>query len=427
MKILEPDFVWRDGRFRSGEQVEVDGDGVISRVGPGLGQASERLSGEALLPAMVNAHSHAFQRGLRGKAELYGSGSNTFWSWREEMYRLANALDEASFHRVVVSTFREMLDAGIASVGEFHYLHHLGSTEDHALDAVLVGAASEVGIRLTLLDVYYATGDIGRPLGPEQARFGSRSLEDFLDSTERLASTLDARTQSLGLVAHSVRAVPLPEIVALHERARASGLVFHMHVEEQGREIHAAVEQYGARPLALLLDHLEVGAEFTAVHCTHSNPEELSRLLTAGANVCLCPLTEANLADGIPPVKLAEHIDRLSLGTDSNLRIDFNEEMRLLEYAQRLGIEKRGVFRGSTGSVAAELFRIATEGGARALGARAGRIEEGYAADLFTLDLNTPALDGVDADELMSAFVFGASQSAIGRIAVAGEWRSHSR
>ena len=423
MKLLEPDLLWRDGQFHTGQQVEIDDDGVIARVGASLGGATERLAGEALLPGMVNAHSHAFQRGLRGKAEHFGAGSNTFWSWREEMYRLANTLDVDAFHRIVLAAFREMLASGITSVGEFHYLHHTGTDEDYAFDDALVRAASEAGIRLNVLDVYYAWGDVGKPLAPEQARFGSRTVEGFLESADRLAGTLDEKTQSLGLVAHSIRAVPIEDIVALHERARADGLVFHMHVEEQEREIEASVAHYGARPLELLLDHLEVGSELTAVHCTHSDPSELSRFFEAGARVCVCPLTEANLADGIPPTALTAHIDQLSLGTDSNLRIDFTEEMRLLEYAQRLRDERRGVFRGPEGSVARELFKIATEGGARSLGLQTGRIEPGYAADFFTVDTRAPGLSGAEPDDLMTAWIFGAGREPIARTCVAGAWR----
>jgi formimidoylglutamate deiminase len=190
-------------------------------------------------------------------------------------------------------------------------------------------------------------------------------------------------------------------------------------VEEQPREIEVAVAHYGKRPLALLLEHLEIGPELTAVHCTHSQRDDLTRLLATGANICICPLTEANLADGVPPALLAQG-SHLSLGTDSNLRIDLIEEMRLLEYAQRLREKRRGVFMGRDGSVAERLFRIATEGGARSLGVRTGRVEEGYAADFFTLNLDAPSLAEASAEELLTAFVFGADRSAIGAVAVGG-------
>jgi formimidoylglutamate deiminase len=405
MKVLEADLTWRAGRFETGIQVEVLPDGTIGRVGPALSNQVERLRGEALLPGFVNAHSHAFQVGLRGKAETYGS----FWSWREEMYRLAGSLDAEGFRRLTVRAFREMLASGITAVGEFHYLHHLEGSRGYELDRVVSEAAREAGIRLVLLDTCYLTGDVGKPLEKAQERFGSRSLEEFLESAER--------ADAGGLVAHSVRAVPIDAIAKIHEEARRRRLPFHLHVEEQEKEIESSLAHYGKRPLALLLDRLEIGPETTAVHCTHSVEEDLRRFVEAGANVSLTPLTEANLADGLPPAVLSRPETHLSLGTDSNLRIDFTEEMRLLEYGQRLREERRGVFRDESGSVAARLFEIATRGGARSLGIQAGAIESGFFADFFTLDArDTPP------EELMSAFVFGMGIQAIRRVAVSGRW-----
>jgi formimidoylglutamate deiminase len=404
MRVLEADLTWRRGRFESGLQVEVLPDGRFGEIGPALSKDAERLRGEALLPGFVNAHSHAFQRGLRGKAESYGS----FWSWREEMYRLAASLDVDRFRKLTTLAYREMLASGITSVGEFHYLHHVDENRGYELDRAVVEAAREAGIRLSLLATCYMTGDVSKPLEGTQLRFASRSVDEFLESALRIGAS--------GLVAHSIRAVPIDAIVRIHEEARRRGLPFHMHVEEQPKEIEASLAHYGRRPLELLLDRLEIGSETTAVHCTHSTEETLARFLATGANVCVTPLTEANLADGIPPAGLAQPGANLSLGTDSNLRIDFTEEMRLLEYAQRLRSQKRGVFAGESGSVAARLFEIATRGGARSLGLEAGTIESGAAADFFTLRVET------EPAELLTAFVFGAGVAAVQRVAVGGRW-----
>ncbi len=408
MRVLEADLTWRRGRFESGVQVEVLDDGRFGRVGQGLSKDAERLNGAALLPGFVNAHSHAFQRGLRGKAESYGS----FWSWREEMYQLAQSLDVERFRKLSALAFREMLASGITTVGEFHYLHHLEGSHGYELDRAVVEAAREAGIRLVLLDTCYMTGDVGKPLEGPQARFASRSVDEFLESASRIGAQ--------GLVAHSIRAVPLDAIVKIHEEARRRGLPFHIHVEEQPREIEASLAHYGKRPLELLLDRLELGPETTAVHCTHSREEDLARLLAAGANVCVTPLTEANLADGIPPALLARPGAHVSLGTDSNLRIDFTEEMRLLEYAQRLRAQKRGAFVDESGSVATRLFEIATLGGARSLGVRAGEIETGAAADFFTIGLQSPRLLETEPEQLMPAFIFGSSADAIQSVWGAG-------
>lgn len=426
MKILEPELVYVEGDVHPGRQVEVLDDGTFGRVGTRLGIATERLTGEALFPGMVNAHSHAFQRGLRGRGESYPGEAGSFWSWREEMYRLVGELDEERFRELTLSAFREMLRSGITCVGEFHYLHHLGGSRDYGLDAVVLDAAREAGIRIVLLDVCYLTGGVASPLEGTQRRFGSASVEAFLESAERLERALTPATQSLGLVAHSLRAAPIEAVSRIHEEARECGLVFHMHVEEQRREIEAVVGRYGARPLELLLDRLELGPETTAVHCTHSAPDDLARLARTGANVCLCPLTEASLADGTPPDALALPDHHLALGTDSNHRIDFIEEMRWLEYAQRLGSERRGVFPGRGGSVAERLFRVATTGGARALGLPAGRIATGQVADYFTVALDAPELEGVPREDLLGAVVFGCDSRVVKRVAVSGEWIASS-
>jgi formimidoylglutamate deiminase len=408
MRVLEADLTWRGGRFESGVQVEVLADGRFGRVGPGLSKDPERLRGQALLPGFVNAHSHAFQRGLRGRAESFDRNGGSFWSWREEMYRLAASLDLERFRNLTALAFREMLASGITSVGEFHYLHHLEGSRAYELDQAVVDAARETGIRLVLLATCYMTGDVSRPLEGTQARFASRSVDEFLESASRVGAG--------GLVAHSIRAVPLDAIVRIHEEARRRGIPFHIHVEEQPKEIEAALAHYGKRPLELLLDRLEMGAETTAVHCTHSSEENLARFLATGANVCVTPLTEANLADGIAPAGLAQPGANLCLGTDSNLRIDFTEEMRLLEYAQRLSSRKRGIHVDASGSVATRLFEIATRGGARSLGLEAGTIEPGAAADVFTIRIETGSA------ELLTAFVFGDGVAAVQKVAVSGRW-----
>lgn len=420
MKVLEADVTWFRGKLEPSLQVEILDDGTIGRIGPRLVSSPEKLPGEALFPGFVNAHSHAFQRGLRGKAESYREETSTFWSWREEMYRLVETLDPEQMKRLTALAFREMLRAGITAVGEFHYVHHVDKSLGYELDEAVVEAARETGIRLVLLDVCYLTGDVARPLEGAQKRFQSRSVDEFLESAERVESRLDRARQSIGLVAHSIRAVPIEGVVELHERARSRGLVFHLHVEEQRKEIDACLAHYGKTPLELVLDRLEVGPELTAVHCTHSTTEDLEKLLASGANVCICPLTEANLADGVFPARLADRGASIALGTDSNLRIDFLEEMRLLEYSQRLREERRGIFRDAAGSVSARLFRIATEGGARSLGLRAGRIETGYAADFFTVDLRTTALESTPGEETLTALVFGAGASSIRRTMVGG-------
>lgn len=412
-----------DRAFASGIQVEVGGDGRISRVGA-LGRApTHRLTARALLPGMVNAHSHAFQRGLRGRSERFPRGAGTFWTWRDAMYALVGELDAGALRRVSVQAFREMVASGITSVGEFHYVHHSAARRDFALDRVVLDAAAEVGIRIVLLNAYYRTGGIGAPLSGAQRRFETPSPDAYWAQMDRLAAGLDPATQGLGAVVHSIRAAPPDEIHTLYQEAERRELVFHMHAEEQRRELEECVAAYGRRPLALLCDLVDRAERITAVHCTHTTRDDVVRFLEAGGTVCVCPLTEGNLGDGVPdlaPVHLVG--GRLSLGTDSNARISMPEEMRWLEYGQRLKHERRGVLADADGTVGRPLFEAATLGGARALGLDAGRIAPGAWADFFALDLSAAALDGCDEQTLLDAFVFGAGQDVVAEVCVGGRW-----
>ncbi|MCH8316215.1 MAG: amidohydrolase family protein, partial [Planctomycetes bacterium] len=315
------------------------------------------------------------------------------------------------------------LAVGITTVGEFHYLHHDARCKGYAFDEIVLKAAADAGIRLVLLNVYYAAGGIGEPLEDAQRRFGSSSLDAFWLQMDRLQTLIDHQTQSLGVVAHSIRAADIEDIRALHEEAHRRGLVFHMHVEEQRKEIEDCVGHYDRRPMQLLNERLQIDNRFTAIHCTHTDSTDMASYLAAGGNVCICPLTEANLGDGIADVpKIIEHNGRICLGTDSNARISFIEEMRWLEYAQRLAGERRGVCTDDRGSCASALCHIATTNGANALGINTGRVEAGYAADFVAIDLNHPSLEGWSTETLLDALVFGSSNEAIAATCVNGRW-----
>ena len=427
-EVVEADLTWTGEGFQSQVQVVIDPDGRIEAVGK-LGRlVDRRLHGSALLPGLVSAHSHAFQRGLRGRGEQFPQGAGSFWTWRSAMYGLVESLDAERFHRICVRTFREMLDAGITSVGEFHYLHHAPSGEDHAFDALVLEAAAEAGIRIVLLSTCYQAGGIDRPLEAAQRRFATPAGDAFWDSVDRLTEDLDPSTQTLGVAAHSVRAVPLEEIVRLHQETTRRGLVFHIHVAEQNREVEECLERYGRPPLALLNEELGIDGRFTAVHCTHAEPGELERFTADGGNVCLCPLTEANLGDGIldlAPI-LPGHAGPaggLCLGTDSNARISMVEEMRWLEYGQRLVSRSRGVLADRDDGARA-LLEIATLGGARAIGINAGEIVPGRMADFAALDLEAPELAGLDEESLLAGWIFGAGNSAVAETCVGGLWRA---
>ncbi|HSR54577.1 MAG TPA: formimidoylglutamate deiminase [Acidobacteriota bacterium] len=447
-RVFQADLTWTGDRFEEEVQVVADGGGLIREVGR-LGRTADvRLQGKALLPGFVNAHSHAFQRGLRGRGETFPRGKGSFWTWREEMYRLVDSMDGERLLDLCQQAYGEMLAAGITCVGEFHYLHHDASGAGYAFDEVVLEAARRSGIRIVLLNAFYRWGGPGRPLEGAQKRFATSSMDQYWRQMERLRQVLTAG-QSLGTVAHSLRAVDLEEAVQLREEARRQGLPFHIHVEEQPREIEECLEHYGARPLALINRRLQPDPSLTAVHCTHSSAEDMKPYLEAGGGVLICPLTEANLGDGIADLPLIGGLGgRIALGSDSNARICMLEEARWLEYVQRLARQSRGILRatpeppsdsgrssldddrpagedGATiaGDNAACLLRCATLEGARSLSLPAGEIAPGRWADFCAVDLSHPDLAGTNASTLLPALLLGCGNSAIHSTYVSGSRR----
>ena len=422
-RVIEAELTWTGAAFEPGIQVEIGADGRIQAVGrlsrPGL----ERLPGRALLPGFVDAHSHAFQRALRGSGESFPSGAGSFWTWRQAMYALVDSLDRATLRRISAQAFAEMRDAGITTVGEFHYVHH-EREGDFALDDAVLEAAADAGIRMVLLYCFYATGAPGRPLEGGQRRFATPSVDRYWRQLDRLAGCLDPATQTLGVAPHSIRAASPDDIRLLHAEATRRGLPVHLHVEEQRREIEESVAAYGRPPMAVILDAVE-GGVFTAVHCTHTADADMARFLAAGGTTCLCPLTEGNLGDGIPQLDRAHAAGgRLAIGTDSNNRLAMLEELRWIEYGQRLRGELRGGLPDSAGDVAPTLLAAGTTGGARALALPAGCIAPGCWADFVAVDLGAPALADLPRERLLAALVFGAGNEAIAGTYVGGKWRA---
>jgi formimidoylglutamate deiminase len=419
-EVIEAELTWTGKRFESGISVAIGEDGRIMRVGKLKREPTRLLEGRALIPGLVNGHSHAFQRGLRGKGERFGSGAGSFWSWREAMYGLVEQLGPEDFLAVTTQAFTEMRAAGITTVGEFHYFHHGPASKDFGYDRLVLKAARAAQIRLVLLATYYRTGGVGRPLGPGQRRFETPSPQRFWANMDALAEHLGPG-QTLGGVVHSIRAADLDELAAVHAETMRRGLPFHIHVEEQRREITECMKAYGRPPMRVLLDTIGQAEHVTAVHCTHTDPDDRAAFIELGGRICVCPLTEANLGDGLPSLDGLPY-DRVSLGTDSNARIDLVEEMRWLEYGQRLRREERGAVRDGEGHVARTLLTMATAGGADSLGVEAGRIAPGLWADFALLDLNSMALAGATQDTLLDAFVFGADAGVVTDTCVGGKW-----
>jgi formimidoylglutamate deiminase len=425
--IIEADLTWTGSRFESGIQIAVGEDGRIAEVGSLGKNPDQRLTGRALLPGFVIAHSHAFQRGLRGRGETFPAGAGNFWTWREAMYGLVGRLDTDELRALSLQCFREMRAAGITTAGEFHYVHHRDPDAlDFAFDEVVLAAAAQAGIRIAFIQSYYRTGAVGQPLEGPQRRFGTPSPEVYWKQMDRLAARLDPRRESLAASVHSLRAGGPDDLKAIYDEARRRGLPFHIHVEEQEREIDEVFAYYGQRPMALLLEALGTATDLTAVHCTHTDAEEMDRFLSAGGTVCLCPLTEGSLGDGIATVpRVPPRRRAFCLGSDSNARISPIEEMRWLEYVQRLATQSRGVLRDRQGDVARVLLETATLGGAKALGVEAGRIEPGLWADLTAIDLDSPLLAGWTPETLLESMIFGATEEVVAATCVGGGWVEH--
>ncbi len=408
MKGWLADLIYTDGAFESGIAMMVDDRGAItgfSREEEDLKRA-ERLPGRAILPGLVNVHSHTFQRVIRGRTEHRTSANrDTFWTWRENMYHAANAMSPEALYRAARMAFLEMLLGGITAVGEFHYVH-----QDLEVARAILRAGEEVGLRVTLLRTAYVRAGWKMDPNPGQARFLTPDVDRFLADTDAMIAS-GAR---VGVAPHSVRAVPLDYLRAVAEYARARGLPLHMHVAEQPAEVEACVAEYGRRPVELLHDNGILGDRFTAVHAIHITDGE-ARML-GGSTVCACPTSERNLGDGaVSADKLFSAGARICFGSDSNVQIDILEDARELEYHLRMNKLERAVL-DTQG-----LFESATESGARSLQSPGGSLDVGKAADFFTVDLNDCSLAGADRGSLLAHVVFSLERTAVRDVCVAGE------
>jgi formimidoylglutamate deiminase len=352
--------------------------GVVSTLRAGTAAAPGAAVLETIVPALPNAHSHAFQRAIAARTQHAQPGANTFWSWRSAMYARAHAIDPDEYERAATETFAEMAAAGYASVAEFHYLHAApGGTPYDApgeMSERLVAAAQHAGIGLTLLPVLYLHGDFGgAPLEPGQARF-SLGLDGYLDLWRNLHARLRGlESVRLGIAFHSLRAVTVAELRATLDALLpiAPDAPLHIHIAEQQREVEACLATCGARPVELLCANVALSERWCLVHATHASDAELEQVAAARAVVALCPTTEADLGDGIFPARRFLDLGgRIALGSDSNVRIDPAEECRLLEYGQRLTAQARNVLSDpATPSTAETIYRAALSGGGAALGA----------------------------------------------------------
>jgi formimidoylglutamate deiminase len=404
--------------------------------GPMAVAGTERIDG-IVIPGMANAHSHAFQRAMAGNTEYRLSARDSFWTWRNAMYALANRIEPGDLQILATQLFIEMLKSGYTSVAEFHYLHRQKSgapySGSNALWEAVGNAASAAGIALTFLPTLYQTSDFGgRPLKPEQARFASdtdaflRAVEDRIEAERGGGSHVEMRTQRTGAAFHSLRAVPLDDLRRAARRLREldAGLPLHIHVAEQTLEVQACVRDTGRRPIELLLDTGLLDRHWCLVHATHATAEELKGVAAAAAAVCVSISTEANLGDGFfDTARFLNTGGRLCVGSDSQSTVSPAEELRWLEYQQRLRKKRRAVLAGSTEPhVGTRLWRDAAQHGAQAIGQPAGAIAVGRRADWVVLDAGHPSMAGAAADTALDHLLFAGGHAAIRDVMVAGRW-----
>jgi formimidoylglutamate deiminase len=429
-----PDLVYTTGSFHSNVAILCDGAGqIVSLVPAGEIEDSIRLKRRALLPGLINAHSHAFQRVIRGRTEYRTANSkDSFWTWREMMYSAAARLSPEDVYDASRMAFLEMVLSGITAVGEFHYLHHASDgshyNDPNFLAKEVVRAACDVGLRIALLRVAYARSGYETETNPQQLRFMETNPEAYLKNIEQLASDLgnENRMAWTGVAPHSVRAVPLDYLKEIIGFANGRKLPIHMHVAEQQAEVSACIQEYGRSPVALLATEGLLSERFTGVHSIHVSPKAVRMIADARAMVCACPTTERNLGDGIMPVdEFFQQAVRVSLGTDSHVEIDLLEDARELEYHLRLKKMERAVLASAEddghSALAARLFDCATRSGAASINAASGSLETGRPADFFTVDLDDPSIAGASEGDLLSNILFSLAKTAVRDVVVGGK------
>jgi formimidoylglutamate deiminase len=416
---------WIDGRWQDSALLRADAAGRWSTiaVGNAAPPEAEVLPGP-VLPGLVNAHSHAFQRAFAGLAERRAGEQDDFWSWRDRMYGVALRITPEELRVVATGLYRELLAGGYTQVCEFHYLHHDpdGRRYDRpaAMCQALIEAATAAGIGLTLLPVLYERAGFAAPgLRPDQRRFASDA-----DFVLELKAAAGGPLVNAGVAIHSLRAATPASMRRLLARLAGDRSPIHIHFAEQTAEVDDCLAATGARPIEWLAREFTLDARWQLVHATHALPQEIEAVARSGAGVVICPTTEANLGDGVPdlPRWLAAGVP-LAIGSDSQVGRDAAQELRWLEYVQRLVRRQRNVGADPAlheGATAARLFERSLAGGAAAAGFARWGLQPGARADLLVLDPRAPGLDGVPASHRLDAWVFATDSPAIAQTWVAG-------
>ena len=431
MLHLAPEYVYTPKGLQANMLVSIADYGLISSITPRDAVESqsivpsdiETLPGIALLPGFVNVHSHVFQRALRGHTHRPLSRKDTFWTWRNAMYAEARRLNPDSLYELALHTYREMLAAGYTTVGEFHYVHHQPGGQPYAnpnaMAEALLQAAREAGIRVVLLMTAYAQAGFNQPPEEGQLRFCDPSVEAYLSRVE----TLQAKGVPIGVAPHSVRAVPEQWFHAIANYSRTHRLPLHVHAGEQMAEVEQTRAAYNCTPIELLERFDVLGPKTTIIHATHASDQEIALLAQHSSAVCVCPTTEGDLGDGIAPYEALRAASiPLSIGSDSNTRLDPFEELRWAEYSARMRYQRRRILvTNELASPGPLLLNYGTHSGAMALGIEAGIIAPGMSADFIAVDINHPTLAGWTATDFLDTLFFGASSEVITQTWVQGK------
>lgn len=412
----------------------IDAQGDLVAISSGKDEQVDEHYQAIALPGMVNAHSHAFQRGFAGESEFRSASQDSFWTWRQRMYEYALSLTPEAVYEVARRLYQEMLTAGYTWVGEFHYLHRdpQGNRygDSAAMSQTLLMAAQDTGIGICLLPVLYQRGGFqNEPLNEGQRRF-YLSDEEYLDLVEQLRSSSVSRSPNcrLGLALHSLRAVDskIGNRIIGEARQADPTIPIHIHVAEQTAEVEACLATHGRRPLEYLFENYDVDRHWCLIHATHSLPNELQAIVRANAVVGLCPTTEANLGDGIfPAAEFFGLQGRLAIGSDSHISIDVREELRWLEYGQRLRLHQRNVLSTEEASTGRSLYERCSHGGGQAIGVKTGRLAVGYRADLVLLQATHPQVFNATGDAILDRYLFcqhPGSSTCLQRVMVGGKW-----
>ena len=408
--------------WASNVRIDIDANGTINGVESNADkQNATSISGVAL-PGIANVHSHAHQRAIVGLTERAGPGADSFWTWREAMYHYIGVMTPEDLQAIAAQAYVEMLKSGFTTVGEFQYLHNNqdGTPYENNAEMTLacLAAARQTGIGFTALPVLYAYSGFGSQSPTEGQKRFINSAESFLEITSRLIKdTAASLNENTGIAPHSLRAVDKPLLTAVLKglNEMAADAPVHIHIAEQTKEVDDCISWCGARPVEHLLDHYDVSRRWCAIHATHMTPQETSDLAHSGTVAGLCPTTEANLGDGIFPASaFIDHSGTIAIGSDSHITISPAEDLRMLEYSQRLRDRARNVLADAPGvSTGRSLFQRATIGGGQALNRKTGTLAKGMRADILVLDGEHPSLAERIGDAVLDSWIFSAGDTCV--------------